>query len=57
MAGDEDRILEEALDNPREASERLTATRNRTLAWPGLGMPDRPPTTATPSFGRARPWR
>ncbi len=39
MAGDEDRILEEALGNLREASERLRATRNRMLA---AGMPDHP---------------
>jgi hypothetical protein len=39
MAGDEDRILEEALDNLREASERLRATRNRMLA---SGMPNQP---------------
>ena len=50
MAGDEDRILEEALDNPREATLRLCATEKRTLAWPGLGMPAaHPNATATHS--------
>ena len=39
MADDEERILEEALDNLREATQRLRATQNRILA---AGMPDRP---------------
>ncbi len=39
MADNEERILEEALDNLREATQRLRATENRMLA---AGMPDRP---------------
>ncbi len=37
MADAEERILEEALDNLREATQRLRATENRMLA---AGMPD-----------------
>ena len=39
MANDEEPVLEEALDNLREATQRLRATENRMLA---AGMPDRP---------------
>ena len=39
MADNEEPILEEALDNLREATQRLRATENRMLA---AGMPDRP---------------
>ena len=39
MADNEESILEEALDNLREATQRLQATENRMLA---SGMPDRP---------------
>ena len=39
VADDEGRILEEALDNLGEATQRLRATQNRMLA---AGMPDRP---------------
>ena len=39
MPNDEECILEEALDNLREATQRLRATQNRMLA---AGMPDRP---------------
>ena len=39
MPDSEETILEEALDNLREATQRLRATENRMLA---AGMPDRP---------------
>ena len=39
MADNEEPILEEALDNLREATQRLRATENRILA---AGMPDQP---------------
>ncbi len=39
MANNQEPILEEALDNLREASQRLRATENRMIA---AGMPDQP---------------
>ena len=39
MANNEESILEEAMDNLREASQRLRATQNRMLA---AGLPDKP---------------
>ena len=39
MADNEESVLEEALDNLREATQRLRATQNRMLA---AGMPDQP---------------
>jgi len=39
MASNEEPILEEAMDNLREATQRIRATENRMLA---AGMPDQP---------------
>jgi hypothetical protein len=39
MASNEEPILDEAMDNLREATQRIRATENRMLA---AGMPDQP---------------
>jgi hypothetical protein len=39
MASNEEAILEEAMDNLREATQRIRATENRMLA---AGMPEQP---------------
>ncbi len=54
MAANEEPVLEEALENLREATQRLQATEHRMLA---AGMYDKPNYRDSSSLGWAWPWR